>query len=172
MQAGTEQDAFEDGFGQSLPTYYAWWQAYPYNIYQQPLGNPSVSPGDGIEVIADHSGYGQLTYVVANFTTNQATNFTVSFPAQYAFAGTEYEGIVERTRINNQLPLLADFGTAQVALLYGWTNTGTWYSMDSLSNRQYWYMTNCNQTGPLATTGSIGGNGSFPDYWQQYGYVC
>jgi len=169
LQAGSEQDVTWEyvlhyGY-KAFPTYYLWWEAYPFNAQQQV--NIGVSPNDVIFVNVAYYGNNTAHYYIENDTTGATTSFNVSFSG--GFSGQHAEWIVERTEENGQYPPLTNFTNMNFSDANAEQN-GTWQSVGQWSHFFYFMQDPYNDDGEQlnAYPGSISGSG-FPVYWQNYG---
>lgn len=114
IQAGTEQDAYVDIFGESS-TYYAWWEMLPDYGTQQALTNFTVTPGDEMYVSISYSpAHSCATYYIEDLSRGEYSDFCALHANNDYSGGPSAEWIVERTEINgNTFPPLANFGTIQ-----------------------------------------------------------
>ncbi len=163
-QAGTEEL-------QTAPQeYYAWYELYPYQPYEQEIENFPVEPDDQVFVAVQHSGSGQALILINDETQSDALLFYTTWPSQYTI-GTQAEWILERAESDGNLDELAKVGTLQISKANGITG-GKVTPLGSL-DREYYYMQECNGSAYIAKTGDISSSGtSFPITWYGYGGVC
>lgn len=103
VQAGTEQNQAQ---GQSQVNY-MWWEVLPAS--QTRIDNITVHNQDVVQTnVSYDSTYGQALMAWWDKTTNQSSYVVVNTTAP----GLTAEWIVERTEINGNYPVLADFGDA------------------------------------------------------------
>ena len=169
LQAGSEQDItweYVQHYGyKSFPTYYLWWEAYPYNAQQQI--NIGVNPSNNIFVNVAYYGNNTAHYYVKNNTTGTTTSFNISFSG--GFTGYNAEWITERTEENGSYPPLTNFSQmnfsdANAAQGSTWKGVGQWSHYFSVMQDPF----NDDTEQVDAYPGAISGNG-FPIYWSHYG---
>ena len=163
VQAGTEQDSLTSG-----NVYLPWYQECCLQDGEQPIKDFTVSRGDSMFVEVFHNGSGTALITFQDDTTNQATEFQVSWVNTGYVLGTAGEWIVERTEANGDFPKLAKFNTVNWTGVYGTDGSGNSDDLADL-NRDWFPMEDCAGT-TLAKTGDVSG-ASVTYTWEAFGNV-
>lgn len=137
VQAGTEQDAITLTFGVgnrsvsfTIAVYYAWTECLPGQLTEQQITNFGVSASDlvWITIILLNTPFpptGNVAtgiFVIENISTAEST--TVVSIAFTNVSASEAEWIMERPKVNNALPNLANYGSALIQFPYAQTTKG------------------------------------------------
>jgi hypothetical protein len=163
LQAGSESDEYQDGFGRFVTQYYAWYEDLPSQRTEQFAF--SVNCGD--QMYSDIYQYSSPIHMVIEDTTTGAyadktnTNFS---------NGSTAEWIVERPTVSGAFPGLADFNYVAFQGCKAAKNSAYVSLIDLPHN--YSNMYSNNNTTVLASPGalSVGSNGTnFNVNWRNYG---
>jgi Peptidase A4 family len=176
IQAGTEQDSLcTPGCRSQVPSYYFWFELYPQER-QQVVTNLAVYPGDLVSTIAEYDPDTRTAYFqLNNLTTGQGVYASQLLPGPSAGSGRQGEWIVERTRVGNLLPSLANFQTqtitnASAAIGPRWTAPSYLYANNSALRPTATNMIDqCSTTTLTARATPFTANGRFAVIWGGYG---
>ena len=131
VQAGTEQDYSCASIVHSTcqapdSSYYFWYEVAP-DENQQEITNLAISPGQDVSVEVDYFPSANLAafYICQWWASGSCVDLTQPVAAP---VGSTVDWVMERTKVNNALPPLADFGTANIlSASYFDQNGGTVY---------------------------------------------
>ena len=148
VQAGTGQDGFVlPGVFPTDPvwvvsSYYAWTEIYPLPL--QRITNFHVDPGDDIFSAVWVGNPGEAPSAGRTFGFFQMEDLTKShytgtpIPPGTTFTGSSAEWIMERPKLGNYLPPLANYGSASMSNAYAHRAGGPWIPSRGDSNSEIW----------------------------------
>jgi hypothetical protein len=115
-QIGTDSD-----INRGTPTYYAWYEFYPYEA-MAPISSLTISPGDGISAsVTYNTATSNFTLYIEDLKTTQSFSWTQSASSLgYPTARISAEWIAEAPSSSRGVLPLAKFGTVK----FGYDSTG------------------------------------------------